>query len=97
MATANPRMVSKTRQKTVEEVYTELDGVTLVLDNEEAALLSAILYTRVTGSGPLRITSDRICNALTSSGFGSHENAGTRAAIAGLEGYVNLKRVKEAF
>lgn len=97
MASANGRFINKTRTKVVEETYSELDGVTLVLDKEEAALLTAILYTRVTGSSPLRTTANRICTALVKNGFGSNENSDTRAAIAGLEGYVHIKGTKEIF
>jgi len=93
VASAQVRKVTKTREKIVEEVYTEIDGVTLQLNKEEAALLTAILYTRVTGSGPLRKLSDGISTALDKAGFASKDNADTREAISKMDGYVHLQGI----
>lgn len=91
MANATKRMATKTREKIVEEVYTELDGVTLTLDDEEAAFLSALLYTRITGQGETRRLSDNISTALNKAGYRSPESLKVRTMITKMSGYVNIK------
>lgn len=67
MAIAKAREVTKTR--TVEESYSERDGVVLELTNDEAAYLVALIGWHVAGKGPVREMNSDIWSALRAAGF----------------------------
>lgn len=92
MATAQTKSKSEIREKVVQETITVRDGVTLFLSEEEAAFLTAIVYTRVTGGGKTRGLNDSICDALTKSGFYPRDNALTRGFVAQMTGYIHIER-----
>lgn len=89
MAKARERMVEKTR--TVQESYTERDGITLELSNSEASYLAAVLGSQVVGNGPWREVSSNIFHALSCNGYSRLDNELTNTIrLYHMEGIVTL-------
>lgn len=85
MAIAKAREVEKVRM--VQEKYTELEGVTLELTDEEAVALKAVVGS-VGGDSKYRGAITRIWNAFNRAGYDSRSNAKVSAAISNLSGSV---------
>ncbi len=88
MAIAKIREVKKTRM--VEETYTETEGVTLELTEEEVVALKAVVGL-VGGASDYRDAITRIWNALNRAGYDSYENTKVHAAIDALSGAVYFR------
>jgi len=89
MANAQERMVQKTR--TVQESYTERDGITLELTDSEASFIAAVLGSKVVGDGPWRDVSSGIFDALSRHGYSRVTNELTNTIrLYHMEGIVTL-------
>jgi hypothetical protein len=85
VAIAKVREVEKTRM--VEETYTEAEGVTLELTEEETVALKALVGS-VGGASEYRYAITRVWNALNRAGYDAYENTKVHAAIDALSGSV---------
>ena len=83
MATAKAREVEKVR--VVEEKYTEIEGVTLELTDEEAVAVKAVLES-VAGISEYREATSRVWGALNRAGYDRYTNAKVADAIRSLGG-----------
>lgn len=88
MATAKARKVEKVR--VVEEKYTEVDGVTLELTDEETVAVKALLGA-VSGVSNYRDAIGRVHNAISNLGYNTYGNLKVNKAVNALEGDIYFR------